>query len=311
MITHILASVFNIAQKQEQEETMWAIVQSIINGLLAGGVYALIAVGVTIIFGVMRLVNFANGAFMVLGMYFSWFYYSLFGLNCYETIPLVIISCAVVGYLSFKLTLVPILNKNRQAGLMITVGLSYIIQNVLIIVFGSNPMTLPSELSSKSVKIGSFVIGLPRLISFGIAIVLIIAVSILVEKTRFGKQMRATSENVAIAEILGIKTNLVFALSWTLGIVLIGVAGAALTPLYYVQTSLATIFRNTPIIAVVLGGLGSIPGAFLAGLLLGVIEALVSTIFSADLGPLGIFLAYLIVFYMKPRGLFGKGERIA
>lgn len=114
MITHILASVFNIAQKQEQEETMWAIVQSIINGLLAGGVYALIAVGVTIIFGVMRLVNFANGAFMVLGMYFSWFYYSLFGLNCYETIPLVIISCAVVGYLSFKLTLMPILNKTGR-----------------------------------------------------------------------------------------------------------------------------------------------------------------------------------------------------
>lgn len=290
---------------------MWVFIQSIINGLLAGGVYAMIAVGVTIIFGVMRLINFANGAFMVLGMYLSWFCYKLFGLNCYETIPFVVVGCAIIGYVSFKLMLAPILSKNRQAGLMITVGLSYVIQNLLLIAFGSNPMTLPSGLSTKSISIDSFIIGLPRLIAFGIAIVFIIIVSLVVEKSRFGIMMRATSENVEVSEMLGINTNRIFALSWTLGIVLIGIAGAVLTPLYYVQTSLANIFRNTPIIAVVLGGLGSIPGAFLAGLLLGVIEALVATTISTDLGPLGIFLAYLLVFYLKPKGLFGKGERIA
>lgn len=290
---------------------MWAIVQTIINGVLAGGVYSLIAVGVTIIFGVMRLINFANGAFMVMGMYFSWLFYSIFGFNCYETIPLVAITCAVMGYISFRLTLVPILSKSRQAGLLVTVGLSYIIQNFLLIFFGSNPLTLPSTISLKSLKVGSFIIGLPRLISFGIAIILIIIVSIIVEKTRFGKKMRATSENVEIAEMLGINTNRVFAMSWTLGIVLIGIGGAAITPLYYVQTSLSGIFRNTPIIAVVLGGLGSIPGAFLAGIILGIIESLTAQVFSADLGPLGVFFVYILVFYFKPRGLFGKGERIA
>lgn len=194
---------------------------------------------------------------------------------------------------------------------MVTVGLSFILQNLLLILFGSNPLTLPSDLSTKALRIGSFTIGLPRLIAFGIAIVLIIVVSCVVGKTRFGKQMRATSESVEISEMLGIRTNRIFALSWTLGIVLIGIAGAVLTPLYYVQTSQVNIFRNTPIIAVVLGGLGSIPGAFLSGLLLGIIEALVSTTLSTDLGPLGIFLAYLLVFYWKPQGLFGKGECIA
>lgn len=290
---------------------MWAFAQSLINGLLSGGVYALIAVGVTVIFGVMRLINFANGAFLVLGMYLAWFAYSMFGLNYFQALPLVIVGCAVVGYLSFRLTLIPILDKNRQAGLMVTVGLSYVLQNLLIIVFGSNPLTLPSSLSTASFTLGSFVIGLPRFISFCVAVFLIITVSVFVNKTMFGKCMRATSENVEIAEMLGIKTNVVFALAWTLGIVLIGIAGTMITPIYYVQASLGNTFRNTPIIAVVLGGLGSIPGAFIAGLLLGIIEAIAATTLDAQLGPLGIFIVYLLVFYLRPRGLFGKGERIA
>lgn len=290
---------------------MWSLLQSVVNGLLSGGVYALIAVGVTIIFGVMRLVNFANGAFLVLGMYLAWFVHSLFGLNCYEAIPLVIVGCALIGYLSFRLTLVPILNKNRQAGLMVTVGLSYVLQNALLLVFGANPLTLPSSIATASFRVGNLVIGLPRFIAFAAAMVLIIVVSLFVHKSTFGKCMRATSENVETAQMLGIKSNRVFALSWTLGIVLIGIAGAMITPIYYVQASLGNTFRNTPIIAVVLGGLGSIPGAFLSGLLLGVIEALVATTVSADLGPLGIFLIYLLVFYIRPKGLFGAGERIA
>ncbi len=290
---------------------MWSIGQSIINGLLSGGVYALIAVGITLIFGVMRLINFASGAFLVIGMYLGWLAYTITGWNYFELIPLVVFGCAVIGYLSFRLTMVPILNKSRDAGLLVTIGLAYVFQNLVLIIFGNNPLTLPSTISDSSIQIGIFYIGLPRLIAFGTALLLVVLVTFLVSKTRFGKAMRATSENTEIAEMLGIKTINIFAMAWTLGIVLMGIGGLMITPLFFIQPSLGTPFRTTPIIAVVLGGLGSIKGAFIAGLLLGIIESLVATNIASDLGPLGIFVLYLVIFYFFPKGLFGEGERIA
>ena len=290
---------------------MWSIVQSLINGVLSGGVYALIAVGITIIFGVMRLINFASGAFLVIGMYLGWLAYSITGWNYYELIPFVAFGSAILGYLSFRLTMIPILNKSRDAGLLVTVGLAFLLQNLVLIVFGNNPLTLPSALSDASIQIGKYFIGLPRVIAFGTALILVVLVTALVNKTRFGKAMRATSENTEIAEMLGIKTNTIFALAWTLGIVLMGIGGLMITPLYFVQSSLGSTFRTTPIIAVVLGGLGSIKGAFISGILLGVVESLVATNIASDLGPLGIFVLYLVMFYILPRGLFGERERVA
>ncbi len=290
---------------------MWSIGQSIINGLLSGGVYALIAVGITIIFGVMRLINFASGAFLVVGMYLGWLAFSLTGWNYIELIPFVVFGSAILGYLIFRLTLVPILNRSRDAGLLVTVGLSLLLQNLVLLVFGNNPLTLPSNISDSSIQIGGFFIGLPRVIAFVTALILVVIVTAIVNKSRFGKAMRATSENTEIAEMLGIKTNTIFALAWTLGIILMGIGGLMITPLYFIQSSLGSTFRTTPIIAVVLGGLGSIKGAFIAGLLLGVIESLVATNIASDLGPLGIFILYLVIFYFLPKGLFGEGERIA
>ena len=290
---------------------MWTIGQSIINGVLNGGVYALIAVGITIVFGVMRLINFASGSFLVLGMYFTWLGYALTGWDVYYLFPFAIISSIIFGYLSFRLSLMPILNKSREAGLLITVGLSYVLQNLMLIIFGQNPLSVPSALGDAAINIGGFIISVPRLLAFLVALICVIGVSLFLSKTRFGISMRATSENTEVSEMLGIKTKKVFTIAWTLGIVLTGIAGLMITPLYFVQSSMGSAFRTTPMIAVILGGLGNIKGAFLAGIILGVVEALVSTLIAADLGPLGVFAAYLIIFWLKPQGLFGKGERIA
>lgn len=292
--------------------SLWTITQAAINGVLAGGVYALVAVGITVIFGVMRMVNFASGAYLAAGMYMGYLAYMITGWNTYLLIPLTAVFCVLLALLSYKICVQPVLGKgNSTSALMVTVGLSFAMQNLLNIVFGTDPVSIPSEISSSSFRIGSFAVGLPRFIAFVAAILLVLIVYLFVNKTKFGREMRATSENKEVAEMLGINTKRVFSLSWTIGITLIGIGGLLVTPIYYIQPTAGVPFRTTPIVAIVLGGLGDIRGALISGVFLGVIEALVSLLVASDLGQLGIFLAYLIVLFIKPQGLFGRGERVA
>lgn len=290
---------------------MWLFGQTLLNGVMAGGVYALLAVGVTIVFGVMRIVNFAAGSFLVVGMYMTWLGYSLFGLSNYALIPFVLIGIAVIAYGVFKVTMAPIINKQRNSAIIITVGLSFLLQNLMILIFGSISLTVPSEIKTNSLAIGSLAISYPRLIAFGVSLLLVVLVNILLNKTSIGRAMRSTSESVEISEMLGVNTKRVFEAAWVLGICLTGLAGLLITPMYYVESAVGTLFRTTPMIAVVLGGMGDIKGAFISGIFLGIIEAVVSTYLSANMGPAGIFVVFLAVLYFFPNGLFGKGERVA
>lgn len=290
---------------------MWLFGQTLINGIMAGGVYALLAVGVTIIFGVMRIVNFAAGSFLVVGMYMTWLGYSLTGFSNYILIPFTLISIAVIAYIIFKLTMAPIINKERNSAIIITVGLSFLLQNLVILIFGSVSLTVPSEIKTNSLAIGTFAISYPRLIAFVVSLLLVVLVSTLLNKTSIGRAMRSTSESIEISEMLGINTRRIFEIAWVLGICLTGLAGLLITPLYYVESAVGILFRTTPMIAVVLGGMGNIKGAFISGIFLGIIEAIVSTYISANMGPAGIFVVFIVALYFFPNGLFGKGERVA
>ena len=289
---------------------MWIFTQSIINGILAGGVYALIAVGITVIFGVMRLVNFASGAFFTLSMYLGYFVYSFTGWNCYQMIPAVALLSAAVAYVTFKFTISPVLGKSSDATILVTVGLSFFLQNLVIVLFGGTALTIPSEISNDSIRIGEHTLGLPRTIAFLVAIVLVLGVSLLVNKSNFGRSMRATAENPEVAEMLGIKSRRVYTLAWMIGIVMTSIGGLLLTPIYYVNNTVGAPFRTVSLMAVVLGGLGDIRGAFICGLLLGIIESVFSAYFSAYIGLLGIFVVYLVIFLFKPQGIFGRKERV-
>lgn len=289
----------------------WLIIQSLINGLLAGGVYALIAVGVTIIFGVMRVVNFASSAYLVVGMYMTWWLYSLTGLSNYALIPLSILLMVVWAYLTFRLAIIPVLNRDRNATIITTVGLTFFLQNMMILIFGKMSLSVPSPIKTTSIGIGEYTLALPRIIAFCTAVLLVLAVSFLLSKTKIGRAMRATSESKEISEMLGINTNRVFAVAWILGIVMTGIAGALITPIYMVETTVGQVFRTTALMSVVLGGLGDIKGAFLGGIILGIVEAYVSSFVNANLGPAGMFIVFLTVLYFMPNGLFGNGERVA
>lgn len=288
----------------------WVIGQSLINGILTGGIYALVAVGITIIFGVMKIVNFAVGEYITCGMYIAFVAYSITGWNTYVLFPFVIIAMALIGLVTFKLCLKPLLNRESTAFVLVTFGISYTLMNLLQMIFGAMPLNIPSDIKSASISIGDFTIALPRLIAFVIGLALIIAVDIIIQKTNFGRALRVTAEQSEVAEILGINSKRCFEIAFIIGIVLAGIAGLLMTPFYFVTPTAGTTMKTTALMIVVLGGMGNIRGAFIGGIMVGVVEALVSTLVATELGPAGIFVVFLLVVYFKPQGLFGKGVRV-
>ena len=313
----------------------WIIGQSIINGLLAGGVYALVGVGMTIIFGVMKMVNFAAGSYLVWGMYFTYFWQSLFGgtISPYLLIPLIILSMIVFGFISFKLTIRRVLGTSDTSYILITVGLMFFLQNLAETFLGTRPLSvyvpesykngsitlrnlltsvIPSLENSQSLAaspLGALTLGYPRLIAFGAMVILVLGINLLLNKTLLGRAMRATSENAEVAKMLGIDTERTYTIAFILGVTLAALAGLLVTPLYYVSVSAALAFRTAPLMVIVLGGMGSIKGSFFGGLLVGVVEALATTLVDTQLSVASISILFLIVIYLRPQGLFGKRMR--
>lgn len=289
----------------------WKIIQAVINGVLNGGVYAIVAVGLTIVYGVMKMINFANGEFLMFGMYFTYLLYQVTGWTCYALIPLVAVVMAAFGWVVYKLVIERIVGRDSTTYIMITVGLSYFLMNLAQILFSATPVSVPSDIKTASVRLGSFSASLPRLIAFLAACVLIFAVWLFMQKTYMGRAMRATSEKAEVAQILGINTKVAFTVAFVLSLVLAGVAGLLLTPIYTIYPSVGSVLKTTALMIVVLGGMGSIPGALLGGIIVGIVEALVGTLIDANLGPAGIFVVFLLILYIRPQGLFGKGSRVA
>jgi len=290
---------------------VWLVGQTIINGLLAGGVYALVAVGLTVVFGVMKMINFAMGDFLMLGMYMTWICHMTFGMDSYRSIIFVIPMMAIAAFIVFQLFMRPILGKSGETFILVTVGLSFILQNLVQLVFGTAPLTVQSNIKASAFFVGDFSIGFPRFIAFIVAMVLVLILHLVISRTKIGRSMRATAENTDVAQILGINTLVVYTFSFMVGIVMAGISGLLLTPIYYVTSQIGSLFKTNAMMAVVMGGLGDIRGALLAGLSIGLIEALVGSIIAPDLGPAGIFIMFLIVLRLKPNGLFSKQGRLA
>ena len=290
---------------------VWTFFQSLISGILNGGVYALFGVGITIIFGVMKMVDFSACAQLVWGMYFTLLFYNWTGLNCYWAIPFVVACMGAMAWVIFKLIVRPLLGSDDTSFILVTLGLSYFLQNLAEFVFGPDPKSVPSKIKTASIFIGDYSISEPRLIAFLFMIGLVILVYFLLNKTTLGKAMRATSEKPDVAQMLGVNTKRTFAIAFMIGVIFAGLSGLLITPIYYVQPTSGNMFRTTAYIAVIIGGLGEIKGALVGGLTIGVIEGLVTGMISNDLGPVGVAIALLRVLYLRPQGFFGKGARQA
>ncbi len=287
---------------------MGILLQAAVNGLLLGGVYGLVSVGLTLIFGVMRIVNFAHGEFLMLGMYAAYWLGVLFGVHAYLALVPVGVLLFGAGVLIQWLLIRRVLGQADEAEILLTVGLAAFFQGVALFVWGADYRTIPTPLATASVAVGPVYFSVARLIAFFVALLLAGGLFLLLARTDLGKAMRAAAENREVALLLGIDTGRIYLVAFGIGTGLVGIAGGLMTPVLPTFPTVGTLFTLTAFVVVVLGGMGDVGGAMLGGAIIGITEALIATYVALDLAPLATFLIFIAILVVRPQGLFGKGR---
>lgn len=287
---------------------MAILLQAAANGLLLGGVYGLVSVGLTLVFGVMRIVNFAHGEFLMLGMFATYWLARASGLHPYLVLVPVGLLMFGAGLLVQRALVGRVLGRTDEAQILLTVGLSAFLQGAALFAWGADYRTIPSPLQSASLALGPVYLSVPRLVAFGVALLLAAGLYVLLARTDLGKAMRAAAENREVALLLGIDTGGIYLLAFGIGTGLVGITGALMTPVLPAFPTVGTLFSLTAFVVVVLGGMGDIVGAIAGGAIIGVTEALIATYVALDLAPLATFLIFLLILLVRPQGLFGKGR---
>jgi len=285
------------------------VLQLLVNGILHGGIYALISIGLTMIWGVMQIVNFAHGEFLMLGMYGSFWVFSLYGVDPYLALFLIAPGLFILGVITQRTVIAPILDAPHAAQIFATVGLSIVLQNLALFAWKGDYRNIRLETSISNVKVMGLVISFPRLMAFLITLGLVIALFLFLKKTYVGKALRATADNKRSAQLMGINVNRLYYLALGMGTACVGVAGGILMPMYSVFPTVGAYFSLTAFVVVVLGGMGSMAGAFVGGLIIGVVEAFSGFFLAPALKEVVYFLVFVLILVFKPSGLMGKVKR--
>jgi branched-chain amino acid transport system permease protein len=280
--------------------------QACVDGLLTGALYALIGMGLALIFGVMRIVNFAHGAFLMLGMYASWVLFDKRNLNPYLAFIPTGLFLFAFGYLVYQVLIRPIRNRSDFMQILMTTGISLILVDSVQLKFGADYHQTNIDLVNKTLRLGSFTLNAAALLSFAIAGVLIISLQQFVVRSRTGQALRAIAQNRDVAPLMGINVIRIQGFSFALGIMMAGIAGGLLLPALYLFPSVGEDYTLKAFVIVVLGGMGSIEGAAIGGLVLGVTESITS-LYLGNQWALAIdFVLFLLVLSLKPSGIFGS-----
>lgn len=282
------------------------ILSGIVGGLLIGGVYALVGIGLTLIFGVMDIVNFAHGEFLMLGMYAAFFMNASFGVSPYLLVLLIAPAFLLVGFVTERLVISPVREENPITQFIATLGVLIILQNGALVAFSANTRVISQEFSIMSVGPVNF--STAKLIAFVLAVMLTLLVWLFLRHTETGRNMRATEQNREAARLAGINVERMDMLAFGIGIALVATAGAIIVPVFAVYPTVGTEFVLIAFVVVVLGGLGSVVGATIGGLLIGVVEQLTAVFLEPTLSPAVIFFVFILVLVLKPDGLMGRGE---
>ena len=282
---------------------------SLLNGLTTGAVYALIALGLTLIYGVLHIINFAHGAALMMAMYAVYFLKDRLGIDPYLALPLVVPGMFVFGYGLQRLVINRASLGKDENILLVTLGLSIIMENLALLFFKSDTRTIDTAytLTTVPINIGfaQAMIALPKLVAFAGALVVSAMLFWVVGKTDLGRAIRAVSKEKHGAKLMGINVDHIYALSFGIGLACVGAAACFLLPAYYVNPQVGGGFVLVAFTVVVLGGMGSFVGALVGGLLLGVVESLGGLYFGDSLGQIGIFVIFIAVLLFRPQGLFG------
>lgn len=281
------------------------VAEAMLNGLLTGAVYALIALGLTLVYGVLHIINFAHGALLTCAMFAVWAAHVVLGLDPYLAIlPLTLIFFAI-GYGVQRFVIGPASHGDDGNILLVTLGLAIVIENALLAAFRSDTRTLSTDYSFNVVEAGPLLISQARLIGFGAAVVVTVLLWLLLARTDTGKAIRAVAKEKLGASLVGIDVRHVYAVTFGLGCATLAVAACLLMPTFYVNPRVGGAFVLVAFTIVVLGGMGSIPGALAGGLFIGVVESLCGLFLGESLGQIGIFLIFILVLLFRPTGLFG------
>jgi branched-chain amino acid transport system permease protein len=286
------------------------LIQLLINGLVLGVVYAMIATGLSLIFGVLEIVNFAHGEFYMLGAMLAWWLSTQLHLPYFVMIGAVLLVSLAAGYLLYVALLSAMRGANFERSMLLTLGLSMVLQNGAIYLFTTDPRMLRTQYSYQSVALGDVRVSVLRLLALGLGVTAFVLLYGVLHHTRIGKAMRAVAQNRDAALMVGIDPRLVSAIAVALGIGLSGLAGAALAPVYSVHPLMGAALIFKAFALVIIGGMGNVAGTGIAAVTLGIMESFGGGFLSPVLVDAMAFIAMIAVLLVKPQGLFGRGVRI-
>jgi len=281
------------------------VLQVVLSGLLVGGIYALVAVGLNLVFGVLRIINFAHGDYLMLGMYAAYWLWR-HGVDPYVGILLVVPALALFGALTERFLIRYTLAAHAHVKIFVTLGLSIALQNLALLVFKADYLSVRVPYQTDVWQVFGLAVSVPRFVAFVAMLVASGALFLFLKKTDFGRAIRATAQDRDTARLMGINVDAVHLMTFVIGSALVGLAACLMLPIYYVFPTIGIEFVVAAFVIVVLGGLGSLHGALVGGLVIGVVEQLSGYFIDSTLRQVVYFVVFMLVLAVRPAGLFGQ-----
>lgn len=282
------------------------LVPAVLNGLMTGAVYALVALGLTLIYGVLHIINFAHGALLTAAMFAAFFAHRLLGLDPYVAAVLLTPLFYLLGYALQRFVIGPAAHGEDRNILLVTLGLAVVIENALLYAFRADTRTINLPYAFDVVEVGNAFLAVPRVIAFSVVIGVALVLWLVMRWTDIGRAIRAVAKEKLGAELSGIDVAHIYAVTFGLGTACLAIAACLLIPTYYVNPHAGNAFVLIAFTIVVLGGMGSVVGALIGGLFVGVVESLSGLYLGESLGQIGIFVMFILVLLFRPSGLFGE-----
>ena len=282
--------------------------QAIVNGILIGGLYVLISIGLTLIFGVMRVINFAHGDLMMVAMYVTYWLFTLYGIDPYLSLLVTIPILFVIGSVIQRFLIDRVLTGPQESQLFLTLGVMLVVQNLALLFWKADYRAINTYYTGAVIRLGGVFISVPKLTSFFVAVLLTALLYIFVTRTRTGKAMRATAQNREVSSLMGVDVRRVYVIAFGIGTACVGAAGTLLSTFYYISPTVGTTFTLMAFLAVVLGGMGSFTGALFGGLIVGLAESLGAVYVATQYRELVTFVLFILILLVKPSGLLGRSR---
>ena len=285
-----------------------AVVQAILDGLMIGGVYAVISIGLTLVFGVMGIVNFAQAEFLMLGMFVAYYAWAWLGLDPLLAAPLSFIVVFALGAALQRLLIRRVMKAPEVAQIFLTVGLLIVLENAALLMFGSGFRSVSTPYQTSSLQLGPLFVSVPYLAAFAMSVASGLALFLFMKSSWFGRAMRATAQDPMAAQLMGIDAGRMHMLAFALGVGLTAFGGAVILPYLTASPTVGAQFVVLMFTVVVLGGLGSVAGAVVGGLAVGIIQSLSALAFPIQLQNLVLFVVFIAVLAFRPQGLLGAAR---